>query len=509
MELIQKNPFRIIGLLANTTARDMQSRKGLITRNLSIGRQLETELDFSFLNEIKRTENMVSQAFSKIEMNLDKINQSLFWFVKANNFDETALDYLRIGNIEKALEIWSKVTTGKLVNSKNFSNFNNLGTLKLLSNSESDLREGLELKLNLIESESFLDFVGIVGDVQTYNISKPQQSAKFVDILITEFRLNYKSAGIVNLFSNCSEEILNHVTQKFTDEPIHAIEVAIEEVKSKRKIEPKDAWKFGHSLYKETQENLLLVERLLNKNHLKFRMISDKIAKEMLQCGIDSYKKGSRDERSLKNSIDLLKLAKKMAANTLTTERIDSNLDELENMRYLEILSVLDLLNQLKKIINEVNGSYNRQTLNKEKVEEFLIREVTDSVIMKFVSTDRKKYLDEFIELIVFVGKSVEGVVITGIKKRLLKELPATHSFVISEKKRIAEEQERQKQREIKRKEEEEARKIKEKEGQKIFFAVLGFLIFITILIGFTWGWGWAAFFVIVGVYILAVLGKT
>ena len=101
MELIQKNPFRIIGLLSNTTARDLQSRKGLITRYLSIGRQLESDYDFSFLTDVLRTENVVSQAFSKIEMNQDKINQSLFWFVKANSFDETALDYLKIENPEK------------------------------------------------------------------------------------------------------------------------------------------------------------------------------------------------------------------------------------------------------------------------------------------------------------------------------------------------------------------------------------------------------------------------
>jgi hypothetical protein len=508
MELIQKNPFRIIGLLSNTTARDLQSRKGLITRYLSIGRQLESDYDFSFLTDVLRTENVVSQAFSKIEMNQDKINQSLFWFVKANSFDETALDYLKIENPEKASEIWSKVITGKEVTSKNFSNFNNLGTLKLLSNSNSDLREGIELKLNLIESASFMDFVSIVGDVQTYNLSKKQQSVKFIDSVIGELHLNYKTAEIFNMFSNCNEEARNYVTQKFTDEPIHVIEIAIEDVKSKRKAEPKEACRFGNDLQKETSDNLLLLENLLNRDHLKFRMISDRIAKEMLQCGIDSFTKGNRDERSLKNSINLLKSARKMAINTLTIERIDSNIEELENIRYSEIIDVLGLLNHLRDIIKEVNRSFNRQTLNKEKVEEFLIREVTDSIIRKIVSTDRKKYLDEFIELIVFIGQSVNGAVIGGIKRSLLKELPPNHPFVILEKKRIAEEQERQRLRDIKIKEEKEAQKIKEKEGRVIFFSVLGFLIFIIILIGFTWGWGWAAFSVIVGVYLLAVLGK-
>jgi len=83
MELIQKNPFRIIGLLSNTTVRDVQSRKGLITKYLSIGRQLESDFDFLFLNEVRRTEIVISRAFSKNRcstcvMRLYKNNRGIF-----------------------------------------------------------------------------------------------------------------------------------------------------------------------------------------------------------------------------------------------------------------------------------------------------------------------------------------------------------------------------------------------------------------------------------------------
>jgi hypothetical protein len=104
----------------------------------------------------------------------------LFWFIKANTFDETAINYLINDDKEKAIEIWEKVTNGKEVTSKNFSCFNNIGTLKLLSNSKDEIKEGLEAKIKLIESPNFADFVHTVAD-QTYTIDNQKQAEKFVD----------------------------------------------------------------------------------------------------------------------------------------------------------------------------------------------------------------------------------------------------------------------------------------------------------------------------------------
>ncbi|MEZ4986232.1 MAG: hypothetical protein R2795_14530 [Saprospiraceae bacterium] len=58
------------------------------------------------------------KAFSGIEQNQDKVSHSLFWFLKVNTFDETAINYLINGDKEKAVEIWDKVTNGKEVTSK-------------------------------------------------------------------------------------------------------------------------------------------------------------------------------------------------------------------------------------------------------------------------------------------------------------------------------------------------------------------------------------------------------
>ncbi|CAN0605839.1 unnamed protein product, partial [Ectocarpus sp. 12 AP-2014] len=169
-----------------------------------------------------------------IEQNQDKVNYSLFWFLNANPFDNTAIEYLKNGDDAKALEIWEKVTNDKEVNSKNFSAFNNLGTYKLLSDNKTVIKEGIEAKIKLIESEYFESFVHSVAD-QTYTIDKSKQSKKLIDELLMQLNTRYSSSETLRLFSGCNGPTQNYLSKKFTEQPLHNIEIRIESCKKKRK----------------------------------------------------------------------------------------------------------------------------------------------------------------------------------------------------------------------------------------------------------------------------------
>ncbi|MEJ4087501.1 hypothetical protein NPQ18_04475 [Galbibacter orientalis] len=183
MEIIKNNPYRIAGILSSTTERELQRQKGRITAHARVGQETESDLDFQFLPVISRKEiDVVNKAFSNIEQNQDKVNYTLFWFLNASPFDNTAIEYLKNGDEDKALEIWEKVTTDKDVNSKNFSAFNNLGTYKLLSIDKSDIKTGIEAKIKLIESEYFESFVHSVAD-ETFTIDNQKQTEKLIDEL--------------------------------------------------------------------------------------------------------------------------------------------------------------------------------------------------------------------------------------------------------------------------------------------------------------------------------------
>lgn len=208
MKLIQDNPYRIAGILANSSEKELQKQKSKITKYASIGKQVDSELDFPFFENVDRTESSITKAFSGIQQNQDKVSHSLFWFLSANKFDEIAINHLISGDKEKAIEQWEKVTNGKEVTSKNFSCFNNIGTLKLLSNSQDEIKEGLEAKIKLIESPNFADFVHTVAD-QIYTIDNQKQAEKFVDDLLKQFKGKYSSSDTLKLLVTVTELLKN------------------------------------------------------------------------------------------------------------------------------------------------------------------------------------------------------------------------------------------------------------------------------------------------------------
>jgi len=383
MKLIQDNPYRIAGILANSSEKELQKQKSKITKYASIGKQVDSELDFPFFGNVDRSENSITKAFSGIEQNQDKVSHSLFWFLKSNNFDETAFNYLINGDKEKAVEIWDKVTNGKEVTSKNFSCFNNIGTLKLLSESQQEIQEGIEAKIKLIDSPSFTEFVHTVAD-QTYTIDNQKQTEKFIDDILKQFKGKYSSSETLKLFSNCNGITKKYLSQKFTEEPLHKIESQIETCKKKRKENKSNAYEFGLKLYTNTKDELALLKSILGISDLKYKALADQLANEIMQCGIDyfneSQENNSRDNY-LESSQKLTKLADSIAVGKMAKDRAKDSLASLEDMKDREINKAIAILNSIKlaydKAISEIDAqvlkmtmqmSYN-QTINYSKVD--------------------------------------------------------------------------------------------------------------------------------------------
>ena len=443
MKLIQDNPYRIAGILSNANARELERQKAKITRYASIGRQVDSELDFPFLGNIDRSESSITKAFSGIEQNQDKVSHSLFWFLKANTFDETAINYLINGDKDKAVEIWDKVTNGKEVTSKNFSCFNNIGTLKLLSDSKDEIKEGLEAKIKLIESSNFADFVHTVAD-QTYTIDNQKQIEKFVDDVLKQFKGKYSSSDTLKLFSSCNGTTQKYLSQKFTEEPLHKIESQIETCKKKRKENKGNAYEFGLKLYTNTKDELALLKSILGTSDLKYKALADQLANEIMQCGIDYFNESQENNSRnnyLESSQKLTKLADSIAVGKMAKDRAKDSLATLEDMKDREINKAIAILSSIKlayeKAISEIDAqvaimrmtmSYN-QTINYSKVDKMkadclnwnkVVEVVSDGISINDVETiqrcSNQAKVSEYKSLVDFLIGKLGPIQINQIK---------------------------------------------------------------------------------------------
>ena len=363
MQIIINNPYRIVGILANSSEKDILKQKSKIKRFSEVGKEITSEYDFSFFPQLQRNNSIVDKAFSDIEQNQDRVTHSLFWFINLNPIDNTAIQYLISGNKEKAFEIWEKLTEEKEINSKNFSAFNNIGTLYLLHESQNKQKQGITLKIKLIESDSFKEFINTVAD-ETYTIDVSKQIERFIDELLIQLKNNYSTADTIALFSDCNAITQKYISQKFTEVPIHKIETQIEQCKNKRIQDKSNALQFGIDLHKNAKNELAQLKSILGATNLQYKMLADNVAKEILQCSIDYFNESQEQGKSnnyLEEAMVLAKSADGIAANKITKDRIKDNINTLEEMKEQELNQAIGFLRSVKETYEENERKIKRQ----------------------------------------------------------------------------------------------------------------------------------------------------
>jgi hypothetical protein len=372
MNIIYQNPYRVIGLFAGAKLKDIERQRSKINAYLNVGREFSFDLDFSFFNPILRNEKVVNNAFTKIELNQDKLLNGLFWFINYNHIDEPAFNYLKDGNFEKATEIWSKIVNNNEISVRNFSSFQNLSTLKIalaFSNDSVDkniLREGILLKTRLIESNIFNEFIATVAD-ETFKINIFEFTKYFLDEILNESILDYND--IKAIFSDSNSQTQEYVSAKFINDPIHNIESKIEKCKNRRFNKTENEYELGKILFNESIEELEKLQKYIEQDNTKYHLIADKLAREILQCGIEHFNR-YRDNNQFgtigEESLELIKISESIAKGNLIRQRIEENKKGVEDaVKYKTVDE------HFKFILNEIESIRNSDFL--ENVKSFLI----------------------------------------------------------------------------------------------------------------------------------------
>ncbi len=108
MNLINNNPYRILGLPITASERETAKQINTLATYAEMGKVKSFDTDFPFLPSAERTPHSIEEAKKQIEQAESKLLYSLFWFWKNNSVDELALEVLKEGNTDKAIGIWEK-----------------------------------------------------------------------------------------------------------------------------------------------------------------------------------------------------------------------------------------------------------------------------------------------------------------------------------------------------------------------------------------------------------------
>ncbi len=426
MSVIHNNPFRILGLMANATERELQKQIGIIKRYAEIGKAATFDTDYEFLEPMTRTLDDVQVATGKIEQGDKKRHYALFWMVKNTQFDEIAFNNLNENNTDKAIDIWEK-TLKSVVTKKNYSSYLNLSTLYAalsVTNTMIDLpmlQKSFKIKSQVLNSES-LKFLSELISTNPNSVDATEISKQFVDETyewlkpyidkpvitlrdneqISVFEEECEGKGItvqdlINLFRSYPENIRTYFSDKFTEIPISNIETNIDKTKILRKEDPHNAEEFGHELYEKTVDDLEQIEKVLGAANIQYQMLASKLAGEILQCAIEFFNVFIKDDEldPGEEALGLCDLAKTIGATGQIDERIEDTTETIqkwvdgksEREAYKKVANECDYIKNELLLCNDSRPSIQNARLLIKKCEPKLLQLKTKDSGKPYIDT--------------------------------------------------------------------------------------------------------------------------
>ena len=280
--LLSHNPYRILGVYSNSPKKDVLSNLNKMKAFLKVGKTVSFPLDLpTFLPVLNRDESIASSAQASIELPMDQIKHTLFWFMKATPLDDIALNHLLSGNITQAKEIWNK--------KEDVSSLLNLMACAMIEG-DSDT---LAIKADTLFQKHSADFCIAVNE--TIKLTSSQLAELFVDELKKDG--SFDIARMMQV-PGASVEWRKITGGGLVKPIIDKIALAITEAKGAKGAIAN--YRAGEKLMTSTKGLLSQLRNLLNTSDMQYQMIADKLATTILQCGINYFNDTEEDDAPVK-----------------------------------------------------------------------------------------------------------------------------------------------------------------------------------------------------------------
>ncbi len=330
MELVLNNPFRVLGLPATASTRDVTKRISDLETFAELGKAKTYPHDFPGLGALDRSLEAIKDAARKIEQAEGRLFHSFFWFRTGDSVDELALDSLAAGNADEAVEIWGKQLGKK--GAKKYTWRLNRSVLRFLRATGS--------KVDTAEMDEALEDLGFVidddlddsiKDVLSGNESGFDRESVWRRVVDEVVGFVQSSAGspygknavrIVESFWSFPSEARGYVSSKIVNPLIEEVEDAIKVSEGLRADEDLEALKGRNHL--DRVENILQdLKGVLGEDDIRFQTIANAYADEVCDCAIKALNKFNKP----KLAMSLIEWADSLPSFTRVKSRIEENLE--------------------------------------------------------------------------------------------------------------------------------------------------------------------------------------
>lgn len=361
MNIIQNNPYRVLGVYSNASKREIIGAENKIKAYVKIGRTINFKTDFtSLLGDVERTEESLAGAISNLTLAKDKILYALFWFINENAFDEVAFNHLASGNIDSAVNILSKKTTA--------SSLVNLAACSLVKRQWAN---ALYCYTQLLEDNKYVGFVNAIAGEDTV-ISKTELASTIVDSLEQFFpevnwlfftkvkKINLGTESIDSSIVFSKSLLVQELRNRYVDIIYNKINTQITEAdKANRKV-TSECLSAAKNLSRLNSEFKAL-KSIIGESDIRYISLSDKAA-DLLNSLCIGYYNNSSDYRRARIVFPFVKDALSYACsdNIIKTcqEGVDFISKKVENLPPEEIeKECQDIDNHLSNYVDQGDNS--------------------------------------------------------------------------------------------------------------------------------------------------------
>ncbi len=313
-EIILKNPYRILGVYANSPKRDIIANKGKATAFLKVNRPVEFPLDLKgILPAPIRTLDLMYEAEAHLAIAKEQIKYAQFWFLKKTPIDDVAFNHLVAGNMAGAIEIWSK--------QESLSSLQN----KLVCYLIQDKHRAAVLTAEKLYDKFGDSYINKVDENCTLKMTGTELLHLFLESLGAEIGYQ-KIIGEITV-----EDAKSFIISKAVSPLVNKISSEVDKAK---KVDRKDSLarkNAGQKLMVSTKEPLKQLKGILKVGDPQYQMIADKLGLEILQCGID-YFNNSEDDKAPYTAMEMQKYAQSVVVGNLAKQRCEENIKILQKI---------------------------------------------------------------------------------------------------------------------------------------------------------------------------------
>lgn len=331
LTVISDNPFRVLGVYADSSQREINSNATKIKRYLEIGRQVSFDIDLNnSLPPVKRTNEAVDRALSQINQPKDRLQHAMFWLLKPKTQgDEEAYKSLFNGDFLGARSHLNVQTSAQVsVNAFCLSQI-----LYGINNISEEIRLWLNYRLGIagtgISRAPYDEFTKLVcGD--NYSIDKEEFERLFLDELLKDIKPLYLWILVKSFRGH--DYAKQYLYDRAIGEPIKRINAEILKAKNVNAKDSAASYKAAMKLKGTTNDDILIVKDFVDETDAKRALVSDGLATQILQSSINYYNSASNVQLVARNTLSLMEYSKSIAEGKNVIKRCEDNIKTVKEV---------------------------------------------------------------------------------------------------------------------------------------------------------------------------------